>query len=226
MDNRELEKKIGYNFKNKKLLTEALTHSSYANERQDGTRCNERLEFLGDSVLGFISAEHFFHHFKHLPEGELTKRRAYFVCEKSLSEFARTLGIGDYLLFGKGEVLTGGKDRPSILADAFEAVLAAIYLDGGIEPAKKYVRTFLLNDIEGKMLFYDAKSTLQEYAQSRGSVLEYNLISENGPDHNKEYCSEVRLDGIQLAVAKGHSKKASEQTAAYNALLTINKKQD
>ena len=127
MDNRELEKKIGYNFKNKKLLTEALTHSSYANERQDGTRCNERLEFLGDSVLGFISAEHFFHHFKHLPEGELTKRRAYFVCEKSLSEFARTLGIGDYLLFGKGEVLTGGKDRPSILADAFEAVLAAIY---------------------------------------------------------------------------------------------------
>lgn len=139
MDNRELEKKIGYNFKNKKLLTEALTHSSYANERQDGTRCNERLEFLGDSVLGFISAEHFFHHFKHLPEGELTKRRAYFVCEKSLSEFARTLGIGDYLLFGKGEVLTGGKDRPSILADAFEAVLAAIYLDGGIEPAKKFV---------------------------------------------------------------------------------------
>ena len=159
MDNRELEKKIGYNFKNKKLLTEALTHSSYANERQDGTRCNERLEFLGDSVLGFISAEHFFHHFKHLPEGELTKRRAYFVCEKSLSEFARTLGIGDYLLFGKGEVLTGGKDRPSILADAFEAVLAAIYLDGGIEPAKKFVFRFIDKADEEKPVVTDYKTT-------------------------------------------------------------------
>jgi len=138
MDNRELEKRIGYTFKNKKLLIEALTHSSYANERQDGTRCNERLEFLGDSVLGFISAEHFFHHFKHLPEGELTKRRAYFVCEKSLSEFARTLGIGEFLLFGKGEVLTGGKDRPSILAHisrrrhrACEEIRVPLYRQGG-----------------------------------------------------------------------------------------------
>ena len=127
MDNRELEKRIGYTFKNKKLLIEALTHSSYANERQDGTRCNERLEFLGDSVLGFISAEHFFHHFKHLPEGELTKRRAYFVCEKSLSEFARTLGIGEFLLFGKGEVLMDGSDVAIIATGllSYEALEAA-----------------------------------------------------------------------------------------------------
>ena len=190
MDNRELEKKIGYNFKNKKLLTEALTHSSYANERQDGTRCNERLEFLGDSVLGFISAEHFFHHFKHLPEGELTKRRAYFVCEKSLSEFARTLGIGDYLLFGKGEVLTGGKDRPSILADAFEAVLAAIYLDGGIEPAKKFVFRFIDKADEEKPVVTDYKTT---------SV-------------------EVHLNSNVIGHGSGRSKKIAEQAAAKEAL--------
>ena len=165
MDNRELEKRIGYTFKNKQLLSEALTHSSYANERQDGTRCNERLEFLGDSVLGFISAEHFFEHFKHLPEGELTKRRAFFVCEKSLSVFAKELGIGDFLLFGKGEILTGGKDRPSILADAFEAVLAAVYLDGGIEPAKKLVLRFIDKADEVKPGITDYKTTLQEIVQ-------------------------------------------------------------
>ena len=219
MDNRELEKKIGYNFKNKKLLTEALTHSSYANERQDGTRCNERLEFLGDSVLGFISAEHFFHHFKHLPEGELTKRRAYFVCEKSLSEFARTLGIGDYLLFGKGEVLTGGKDRPSILADAFEAVLAAIYLDGGIEPAKKFVFRFIDKADEEKPVVTDYKTTLQEIVQRNPEeAVEYVLVGESGPDHNKTFSVEVHLNSNVIGHGSGRSKKIAEQAAAKEAL--------
>lgn len=219
MDNRELEKKIGYNFKNKKLLTEALTHSSYANERQDGTRCNERLEFLGDSVLGFISAEHFFHHFKHLPEGELTKRRAYFVCEKSLSEFARTLGIGDYLLFGKGEVLTGGKDRPSILADAFEAVLAAIYLDGGIEPAKKFVFRFIDKADEEKPVVTDYKTTLQEIVQRNPEeAVEYVLVGESGPDHNKTFSVEVHLNSNVIGHGSGISKKIAEQAAAKEAL--------
>lgn len=212
MDNRELEKRIGYTFKNKKLLIEALTHSSYANERQDGTRCNERLEFLGDSVLGFISAEHFFHHFKHLPEGELTKRRAYFVCEKSLSEFARTLGIGEFLLFGKGEVLTGGKDRPSILADAFEAVLAAIYLDGGIEPAKKFVFRFIDKADEEKPAVTDYKTTLQEIVQRNPEeAVEYVLVGESGPDHNKTFSVEVHLNSNVIGRGLGRSKKIAEQ---------------
>ena len=205
MDNRELEKKIGYNFKNKKLLTEALTHSSYANERQDGTRCNERLEFLGDSVLGFIPAEHFFHHFKHLPE--------------SLSEFARTLGIGDYLLFGKGEVLTGGKDRPSILADAFEAVLAAIYLDGGIEPAKKFVFRFIDKADEEKPVVTDYKTTLQEIVQRNPEeAVEYVLVGESGPDHNKTFSVEVHLNSNVIGHGSGRSKKIAEQAAAKEAL--------
>ena len=197
MDNRELEKKIGYNFKNKKLLTEALTHSSYANERQDGTRCNERLEFLG----------------------ELTKRRAYFVCEKSLSEFARTLGIGDYLLFGKGEVLTGGKDRPSILADAFEAVLAAIYLDGGIEPAKKFVFRFIDKADEEKPVVTDYKTTLQEIVQRNPEeAVEYVLVGESGPDHNKTFSVEVHLNSNVIGHGSGRSKKIAEQAAAKEAL--------
>ena len=219
MDNRELEKRIGYTFKNKQLLSEALTHSSYANERQDGTRCNERLEFLGDSVLGFISAEHFFEHFKHLPEGELTKRRAFFVCEKSLSVFAKELGIGDFLLFGKGEILTGGKDRPSILADAFEAVLAAVYLDGGIEPAKKLVLRFIDKADEVKPGITDYKTTLQEIVQRNPEeAVEYVLVGESGPDHNKTFEAEVLLNGESAGRGFGHSKKEAEQMAAKAAL--------
>ena len=199
MDNRELEKRIGYTFKNKKLLIEALTHSSYANERQDGTRCNERLEFLGDSVLGFISAEHFFHHFKHLPEGELTKRRAYFVCEKSLSEFARTLGIGEFLLFGKGEVLTGGKDRPSILADAFEAVLAAIYLDGGIEPAKKFVFRFIDKADEEK------PETLVTEFEVPADILYFDGFADSSEEELKAL-DHLTLVGSKAAISKAVKK--------------------
>ena len=219
MANRELEKRIGYTFKNKQLLSEALTHSSYANERQDGTRCNERLEFLGDSVLGFISAEHFFEHFKHLPEGELTKRRAFFVCEKSLSVFAKELGIGDFLLFGKGEILTGGKDRPSILADAFEAVLAAVYLDGGIEPAKKLVLRFIDKADEVKPGITDYKTTLQEIVQRNPEeAVEYVLVGESGPDHNKTFIVEVHLNSNVIGRGSGRSKKIAEQAAAKEAL--------
>ena len=168
---------------------------------------------------GFISAEHFFHHFKHLPEGELTKRRAYFVCEKSLSEFARTLGIGDYLLFGKGEVLTGGKDRPSILADAFEAVLAAIYLDGGIEPAKKFVFRFIDKADEEKPVVTDYKTTLQEIVQRNPEeAVEYVLVGESGPDHNKTFSVEVHLNSNVIGHGSGRSKKIAEQAAAKEAL--------
>ena len=161
----------------------------------------------------------FFHHFKHLPEGELTKRRAYFVCEKSLSEFARTLGIGDYLLFGKGEVLTGGKDRPSILADAFEAVLAAIYLDGGIEPAKKFVFRFIDKADEEKPVVTDYKTTLQEIVQRNPEeAVEYVLVGESGPDHNKTFSVEVHLNSNVIGHGSGRSKKIAEQAAAKEAL--------
>ena len=219
MDNRELEKNLGYTFKNKQLLVEALTHSSYANEKQDSTRCNERLEFLGDSVLGFISAEHFFHHFSDIPEGELTKRRASFVCEKSLAVFSRELNIGEFLRFGKGEILTGGKNRPSILADAFEAVLAAIYLDGGIEPAKALVYRFIDRADEIKQEITDFKTTLQEIVQRNPEEsVEYVLVGESGPDHNKTFTVEVHLNSNVIGTGSGRSKKVAEQAAAKEAL--------
>lgn len=219
MEITELEKNLGYTFKNKEFLNEALTHSSYANEKQNSVRCNERLEFLGDSVLGFISAEHFFHHFNNLPEGELTKRRAFFVCEKSLAVFAKELHIGDFLKFGKGEVMTGGKNRPSILADAFEAVLAAIYLDGGIEPAKKLVFRFIDRADDVKPEITDFKTTLQEIVQRNPEEsVEYVLVGESGPDHNKTFTFEVHLNSNVIGTGSGRSKKIAEQAAAKEAL--------
>ena len=213
-----LQNNLGYHFKDISLLRTALTHSSYANEKGAGTVCNERLEFLGDSVLGFISAGYFYRNYD-FPEGELTKRRAYFVCEKSLSEFARTLGIGEFLLFGKGEVLTGGKDRPSILADAFEAVLAAIYLDGGIEPAKKFVFRFIDKADEEKPAVTDYKTTLQEIVQRNPEeAVEYVLVGESGPDHNKTFSVEVHLNSNVIGRGSGRSKKIAEQAAAKEAL--------
>ena len=170
-------------------------------------------------MIGFISAEHFFEHFKHLPEGELTKRRAFFVCEKSLSVFAKELGIGDFLLFGKGEILTGGKDRPSILADAFEAVLAAVYLDGGIEPAKKLVLRFIDKADEVKPGITDYKTTLQEIVQRNPEeAVEYVLVGESGPDHNKTFSVEVHLNSNVIGRGSGRSKKIAEQAAAKEAL--------
>ena len=216
----ELENRIHYTFKNKKLLHEALSHSSYANEGKR-TRSNERLEFLGDSVLSIIVAKHLSTHYTHLPEGELTKLRASLVCEKSLHEFACDFGLGEFLLLGKGEELTGGRERPSIIADAFEALLAAIYLDGGMEQARKFVLQFIpehLNPKQAKGL-NDYKTTLQEIIQqNKEEKIEYVPIEETGPDHDKTFVVEVHLNSNVIGTGRGKSKKQAEQFAAKEAL--------
>lgn len=215
----DLIKKIGYEFKDESLLIRALTHSSYANESGGKNESNERLEFLGDSVLGFITAEFFFSREKDLPEGELTKLRAAAVCEKSLSGFANKIGLGEYLLLGKGEINSNGKERPSILADAFEALIAAIYLDGGIENAKKFVTQFLEDFSAEYYVINDAKTILQEIVQKNpGELLEYVLVNESGPDHAKCFEVEVRLNANVIGRGKGRSKKQAEQLAAKEAL--------
>jgi len=215
------EKEIGYSFRNKELLTEALTHSSYANEGKKHLRNNERLEFLGDSVLSVIVAEHLFLHFKHIPEGELTKLRASLVCEQALYEFSHKIHLGDYLLLGRGEENTGGRERPSVVSDAFEAVIAAIFLDGGMEQAKKYVLSFIPNDLNPKKAtaFSDYKTVLQEIIQqNREEKIDYVLSGESGPDHNKTFVVEVHLNSNVIGIGSGKSKKQAEQNAAKEAL--------
>lgn len=216
----KLQQSVGYKFKDERLLQRALTHTSYANECNEGhNKSNERLEFLGDSVLGIVTAEHFYLNFKDLPEGELTKLRAATVCENSLSSFARQLGLGEYLLLGKGEMCTGGSDRPSILADAFEALIAAIYLDGGIEEAKKFVLKYVDKAVEEHRGFKDYKTVLQEVIQKNpGEVIEYVLVKESGPDHNKRFEVEVHLNSNVIGKGVGTSKKKAEQLAAKEAL--------
>lgn len=217
----EIEKVISYCFKNKKLLKTALTHSSYANEVKNGLLCNERLEFLGDSVLSIIVAEFLYKNYLHLPEGELTKLRASLVCEKSLFEFAMQIDLGEKMLLGRGEEQTGGRTRPSILADAFEALIAAIYLDGGIEAAGQFVLSFVtktMSDNE-KQSFKDYKTILQEIIQqNKEEKVEYVLVSEEGPDHDKRFCVEVRLNSNIIGSGTGRSKKQAEQLAAKEAL--------
>lgn len=216
---KELTKKIGYEFNDESLLIRALTHSSYANESGGKFESNERLEFLGDSVLGFITAEFFFTREQDLPEGELTKLRAAAVCEKSLSAFANRIGLGKYLLLGKGEKNSKGNERPSILADAFEALIAAIYLDGGIQPATKFVTAFLEDFSVEYYTINDAKTVLQEIVQKNpGEILEYVLVKESGPDHAKSFEVEVRLNANVIGRGKGKSKKQAEQLAAKEAL--------
>lgn len=215
----DFEEKIEYSFKDKQLLLRACTHSSYANERQTDYGSNERLEFLGDSVLGFITAEHFYKNFSDMPEGELTKLRAATVCEKSLHDFAQQINLGDYLLLGKGEINTGGRERPSILADAFEAVIAAIYLDGGMKEAKRFVLSFVSKAVKQKPSFHDYKTTLQEVIQKNPEeLLEYVMVGESGPDHNKCFEVEVHLNSNVIGRGKGKSKKHAEQQAAKEAL--------
>ncbi len=212
-----LQKNLGYRFRDISLLETALTHSSYANEQNDGTVCNERLEFLGDSILGFISAKYFYENYDS-PEGELTKHRAARVCEKALCVFAKELGIGSALRLGKGEARTGGSERPSILADAFEAVLAAVFLDGGLEEASKIVLRFIpRHDVldEAK----DYKTTLQEVIQrNREEHIEYVLTDASGPDHAKIFSVEVHLNSNVIGRGTGKSKKLAEQHAAREAL--------
>ncbi len=214
------EKTIGYQFKDKKLLTQALTHSSYANEKKLGKLgCNERLEFLGDAVLELISSDFLFKKYPGIPEGELTKKRASMVCEPSLAYCARAFGLPDYLRLGKGEDMTGGRNRDSIVSDATEALLGAIYLDGGYEKANSFVQKFILNDMEHKQLFYDSKTILQEMVQETSTnPVEYVLVKEEGPDHDKRFQVEVRVDGVVQGSGVGHTKKAAEQAAAYQAI--------
>jgi ribonuclease-3 len=217
----EFENIIQYQFKNKQLLTEALSHSSYANEKKKTRNSNERLEFLGDSVLSVIVSQYLFEHFSHLPEGELTKIRASLVCEKSLYNFAQKIRLGDFLLLGKGEEHTGGRERPSILADAFEAVIAAIYLDGGLEAARKHVLKFIPDDIDKKSLtaFSDYKTILQEVIQKNPEEkVEYILADQTGPDHNKAFKVQVCLNSNVIGTGTGKSKKEAEQMAAKEAL--------
>lgn len=222
----ELMDRIGYKFKNEALLKTALTHSSYANEcKKKGCESNERLEFLGDSVLGIIVSEYIFKNFKTLSEGELTKMRASVVCESTLCELSRRIGLGDYLMLGKGEEMSNGRDRDSILADAFEALLASVYLDGGLKGARKVVLPFVEKGaaaaVKGKV-FKDYKTLLQEIVQkNKEEELHYVLKSESGPDHEKEFCVEVKLNRNVIGVGVGRSKKTAEQMAAKEALALM-----
>lgn len=221
---RELQQKIHYTFRNEHLLIQALTHSSYANEGKKHGKNNERLEFLGDSVLSVIVARYLFLTYKDLPEGELTKLRASLVCEKALDGFSAQFGLGEYLLLGKGEEMTGGRERPSILADAFEAVLAAIYLDGGYEAAQKFVLGFIPKDLDIKHpnKISDYKTVLQEIIQqNREERIEYVLVDEQGPDHAKVFTAEVLLNTNVIGKGVGSSKKQAEQNAAKEALALM-----
>ena len=218
------EEIIGYKFSNKKILNEALTHSSYANEnKEEALQFNERLEFLGDSVLSIVVSEYIFLKLPDLPEGELTKIRARIVCEASLSEAAREIRLGSFIKLGRGEVLTGGRERPSILADGFEAVLAAIYLDGSFARAKKFILKIMENKIDHAIsgdLLLDYKTKLQERIQAKTrKKLSYHIYKEKGPDHNKTFYVEVRLDKKVLGKGKGSNKKEAEQAAAKIAMI-------
>lgn len=221
-----LEENLRYEFKNKKLLINALTHSSYANEARDGVSSNERLEFLGDSVLSIVVSEYIYKEFNNLPEGELTKLRASLVCEKSLCQFSRELDLGKYLRLGKGEDKGGGRERDSILADAFEAVLAAMYLDGGFNVAKNHVMRFIKNELKhtDDEVFKDYKTALQEIIQKNPEEsVTYILTKETGPDHDKVFEVEVRLNSNTIGKGVGKNKKQAEQSAAKEALRLMGK---
>lgn len=223
MDFTAFEEKIGYRFKNKELLKIALTHSSYSNENKLNYD-NERLEFLGDSVLGFVTAEYLFEEFKSRPEGVLTKLRAAVVCEKSLFKFAERISLGEAILMGRGEEHTGGRNRPSVVSDAFEAVIAAMYLDGGMEVVKPYILSFIKDAVRREANFKDNKSLLQEEIQKeKGNTLVYEETSESGPDHEKIFNFVVKLNGEIVGRGQGKSKKEAEQAAAGDALLKIKK---
>ena len=220
---KELEERIAYEFKNKNLFTQALTHSSYANEhRLDHSRCNERLEFLGDAVLEIVTSEFLYRKYERLPEGDLTKIRASIVCEPTLAYCAGDIELGQYLYLGKGEDATGGRNRNSVVSDAMEALIGAIYLDGGFANAKEFIHRFILNDIEHKQLFYDSKTTLQEIVQAQyEDDVKYVLVKEEGPDHNKSFYVEALLGDKKLGEGCGHTKKAAEQQAAYCAIKKL-----
>lgn len=219
---KELEQKLQYSFRDRSLLENALRHSSYANESRDrSVTSNERLEFLGDSVLGFVTAKYLYNHYPDLPEGRMTKVRAELVCEYALHKVAVQLELGKYIRLGKGEENTGGRSRPSILADAVEATIAAMYLDGGIEVAERFILTRVLSEL-GQGLptrSTDNKTALQELIQQKsGQVLSYAVTGESGPDHCKEFTVTVSLNGAAVGSGVGRTKKEAEQAAAGDAL--------
>ena len=225
----ELQDRIGYRFENLEYLRLALTHSSYANETGASNHhllCNERLEFLGDSVLSLITSDFLFRRFPKLPEGDLTRIRAALVCEEALASYARQIGLGDHLLLGKGERNSGGADKNAVIADAFEATLAAIYLDAGAVDGMHAVTDFLLPFVQRAVdempniggYHADCKSRLQEFVQKDQGKLEYRLVGESGPDHNKTFAVDVYLDSNRIGGGSGHSKKMAEQAAARDAL--------
>ena len=220
---KELEEKISYHFQDKHLLAQALTHSSYANEhRLDHNHCNERLEFLGDAVLEIVTSDFLYHKYTEKPEGDLTKIRASIVCEPTLAYCAEAINLGSYLFLGKGEDATGGRNRNSVVSDAMEAVIGAIYLDGGLANAKEFIHRFILNDIEHKQLFYDSKTILQEMVQAKyKETLVYELIKEEGPDHNKSFEVCVKIGDEEIGRGLGRTKKAAEQVAAYHGICKI-----
>lgn len=220
----ELEERAEYVFQDKALLFQAMTHSSFANEHKyERTKDNERLEFLGDAVLEIISSEFLFLNYPKMPEGDLTKLRASIVCEPTLAACARELGIDKYLLLGKGEEHTGGRNRDSIVSDAMEALIGAIYLDGGFANAKEFVQKYILTDIEHKKLFYDSKTILQEIVQRdyKEDEISYVLIGEEGPDHDKTFIIQVKIGAVPVGQGSGRTKKAAEQAAAYQAIIAL-----
>ncbi len=219
----ELEHKIEYTFQNYEHLETAFTHTSYANEKTvNKPQSYERYEFLGDAILEFVTSEFLYENYPELKEGQLSKLRASLVCEFTLSKISRELGLGNYIYLSKGETKTGGRNRDSILCDVFESLLGAIYLDGGMDGAKRFVSKYLLTDIEHKQRFYDSKTNLQEYAQKNGQKITYNLIAEDGEEHCKVYTVECCMGEKHLTHGTGHSKKAAEQDAAFNALKVLN----
>lgn len=219
----ELQEKIGYQFHEEVLLKQALTHSSFANEQKINKLKNyERLEFLGDAVLELISSEFLYNENVDMPEGQLTRLRASMVCEPALAYCARDIRLNSYILLGKGEEATGGRTRDSIISDVMEAVIGAIFLDGGIENAKKFIYRFILSDLEDKILFLDSKTLLQEEIQKKNTAqLRYVLVGETGPDHDKQFHVEAYLDNQLIGYGVGRTKKSAEQQAAYEALLKI-----
>jgi len=224
----ELVEKIGYQYKDKTLLEQALTHSSFANEQKINKSKNyERLEFLGDAVLELVSSEFLFAANPDMPEGQLTRTRASMVCEPALAYCARELELEKYIRLGKGEEMTGGRHRDSIISDVMEAVIGSLYLDGGFKVAHDFIHKFILSDLEDKILFYDAKTVLQEMVQeTKDGTLSYELISEEGPDHNKMFKVEAHINGKALTQGCGRTKKAAEQQAAYEAILYLRKQEE
>ena len=220
----DLLNSIGYSFKNEKLLITALTHKSYVVSNDEyGDVNNERMEYLGDAVLELVTSDFLYKNYKDMSEGEMTKLRASLVCEPALAIDAREFNLQDFIYLGKGEENTGGRNRDSIISDAFEALIGAIYLDGGMSEASKFINTFVLNDIEHKQTFYDSKTVLQERVDATNlGTVQYEIVNESGPDHNKVFDAVVKLNDEVIGRGTGHTKKQAEQQAAIEAIDKIN----